>query len=54
MWAFLACSAGLAAIYFFVIAGTAASVYWNVCVAAMVPSGLLPCRNWIAIVPRGR
>lgn len=41
MWAFLAITLGLASIYFFVITGTAASVYWDVCVAAMFAYGFV-------------
>jgi diguanylate cyclase (GGDEF)-like protein len=41
MWAFLAFSSGLAAIYFYMLNGTAASVYWNVGVATMVAYGFV-------------
>ena len=41
MWAFLAVALAGAGVYFFAIEGTASSVYWNVCVAAMLVFGFV-------------
>ena len=41
LWAFLALALAGAAIYFLAIDGTAAAVYWDVCVAAMLGYGFI-------------
>ena len=57
MWVFLALALAGAAVYFFAIEGTAAAVYWDVCVAAMFGFGFVVAsrldRNraaWIVIL----
>ncbi len=41
VWAFLALTLIVASLYFFAIEGTAAAVYWDVCVAAMLAFGFV-------------
>ncbi len=41
VWAFLALAVAAAAIYFLALDGTAAAVYWDVCVAAMLGFGFV-------------